>query len=143
MVKGWFWRMYRRSISFTVVPFFCALVLVLGVRRSVFAPSFRFWGSGNIRQNSFTKKSINSDFGSGYLSVGWGPSAPKSQRFLRFAIAMPMADPRNRQRFLRICRGGNWARPPPRGPPRKPLWRVCVFGPLSALMCRVLCDNMW
>ena len=28
-------------------------------------------------------------------------SAPKSQRFLRFAIAMPIADPRNRLRFQR------------------------------------------
>ena len=28
-------------------------------------------------------------------------SAPKSQRFLRFAIAMPIADPRNRERFPR------------------------------------------
>ena len=26
----------------------------------------------------------------------WALSAPKSQRFLRFAIAMPIADPRNR-----------------------------------------------
>ena len=31
--------------------------------------------------------------------LGWVPrylSAPQSQRFLRFAIAMPIADPRNR-----------------------------------------------
>ena len=29
----------------------------------------------------------------------WKLSAPKSQRFLRFAIAMPIADPRNRSDF--------------------------------------------
>ena len=33
------------------------------------------------------------------LSQATGLSAPKSQRFLRFAIAMPIADPRNRARF--------------------------------------------
>ena len=32
------------------------------------------------------------------------------------------------------------ARPPPRGPPRKPLWRVSVFGLLSAMIRFVLCD---
>ena len=32
----------------------------------------------------------------GCFGVVLGLSAPKSQRFLRFAIAMPIADPRNR-----------------------------------------------
>ena len=37
-----------------------------------------------------------------FLSLHFGfLSAPKSQRFLRFAIAMPIADPRNRARFPR------------------------------------------
>ena len=45
-------------------------------------------------------------------------SAPKSQRFLRFAIATPIADPRNRTISETRQRGRIWARPPPRGLPR-------------------------
>ena len=37
---------------------------------------------------------------------GWNLSAPKSQRFLQFAIAMPIADPRNRSDFLDKRNGG-------------------------------------
>ena len=36
--------LYRRSVLCTLVPFFCALVLVFGTCR-FFAPSFWFWGS--------------------------------------------------------------------------------------------------
>ena len=32
----------------------------------------------------------------GFSALRFGLSAPKSQRFLRFAIAMPIAEPRNR-----------------------------------------------
>ena len=45
-------------------------------------------------------------------------STPKSQRFLRFAIAMPIADPRNRSEFRDKRKGGAFdpaasSRPPP------------------------------
>ena len=38
--------------------------------------------------------------------------------------------------------GGTWVRPPPRGPPRKPLLHVSVVGSLSASSERRACDDI-
>ena len=64
----------------------CTLVPVFGTGEHLDVPSFLFLVLGNICQNH---------------PFGNHPklSAPKSQRFLRFAIAMPIADPRNVARF--------------------------------------------
>ena len=58
------------------------------------------------------------------------------------AIAIASAAGFIRDHFFTLGGGGTWVRPPPRGPPRKPLLRVLVFGSLSASSVRGACDDL-
>ena len=58
----------------------------------------------------------------------------------RDLIAIAICDSNRESQITSDLRqwGGIWVRPPPRGPPRKPLLRVSVFGSCLRLLCAVL-----